>query len=70
MAKYIIVHQGIGEGEAGSHDITYVDLTGNQLAQYMEDCFTRDVPPPAILPLSVLTSVLKRKPLKAKDVLA
>lgn len=58
--KYLII-DGETKGEL-SENITLVELTDEEVTEYMERSWNRDTPPDIIISVAVIEGVLKGKP--------
>jgi len=57
--KYLIID---AEGELSEKELTLVELTDDEVTEYMERSWNRDTPPDIIISVAVIEGVLKGKP--------
>lgn len=57
--KYLIID---AEGELSDKELTLVELTYDEVTEYMERSWNRDTPPDIIISVAVIEGVLKGKP--------
>jgi|WetSurSiteA1Bulk_404760.scaffolds.fasta_scaffold128917_2 hypothetical protein len=65
--KYIIISGERDDGELTEDSLTLAEFSDNEVAEYMEQTWTRGESPDILLPVSVVNAILKHKPVTLKE---